>query len=331
MTAEATGGRSGPGRPGTGGLPVFARLIENVERVILGKRDVIETVVAALLARGHVLVEDLPGVGKTILARAIALSIHGEYRRVQCTPDLLPSDVTGVSIYDPKEMKFSFRTGPVFANVLLVDEVNRATPRTQSAFLEAMEERQVSVDGVAYHIPKPFFLIATQNPIEMAGTFPLPEAQLDRFMMRVAIGYPSDASEVDMLRAQREFHPIRDLKPVMDGEHLMKTQDAVRRVFVHDSLLHYVQRLVSETRQHPHATFGASPRGALALVRAAQALAAIRRVSFVTPDHVKALATPVLAHRIQVKPHSRVQGVDGSRVVEEVLRKVEVPVDFEPQ
>jgi len=329
MTAEATGGRSA--RPETGGLPIFTRLIDNVGRVILGKHDVIETVVAALLARGHVLIEDLPGVGKTILARAIALSIQGVYRRVQCTPDLLPSDVTGVSIYDPKEMKFSFRPGPVFSNVLLVDEVNRATPRTQSAFLEAMEERQVSVDGVAYPIGKPFFLIATQNPIEMAGTFPLPEAQLDRFMMRVSIGYPADAIEVDLLRAQREFHPIRDLQPVMDGTHLMQAQDAVRRVFVHDSLMRYVQRLVAETRRHPHATFGASPRGALALVHASQALAAIRRLSFVSPDHVKALAIPVLAHRVMVKPHSRVQGVDGRRVIEEVLRKVEVPVDFEPR
>ncbi len=331
MAAEATGGRGGPARGGSGGLPVFTRLIENIERVILGKRDVIETVVAALLARGHVLIEDLPGVGKTILARALALSIEGVYRRVQCTPDLLPSDVTGISVYDPKEMSFSFRQGPVFSNVLLVDEVNRATPRTQAAFLEAMEERQVSVDGTAQPIPKPFFLIATQNPIEMAGTFPLPEAQLDRFMMRVSIGYPEDAREVDILRQQREFHPIRDLQPVMDGPHLMATQDAVRRLFVHDSLLVYVQHLVAETRRHPHATFGASPRGALALVRSAQALAAIRRTSFVTPDHIKSLAVPVLAHRVQVKPHSRVQGVDGQRVVEEVLRKVEVPVDFEPR
>jgi MoxR-like ATPase len=326
MTAEATGGA---GKPGAGGLPVFARLIENVERVILGKHDVVETIVAALLARGHVLIEDLPGVGKTILARAMALSIQGAYRRVQCTPDLLPSDVTGVSIYDPKEMKFVFRPGPVFANVLLVDEVNRATPRTQSAFLEAMEERQVSVDGVAYPIAKPFFLIATQNPIEMAGTFPLPEAQLDRFMMRVAIGYPADAHEVDILRAQREFHPIRDLQPVMDGNHLFTAQDAVRRIFVHESLMRYVQRLVAETRAHPHAAFGASPRGGLMLLHAAQALAAIRRVNFVTPDHVKDLAVPVLAHRILVKPHSLVQGVSGRRVIEEVLRKVEVPVDLE--
>jgi MoxR-like ATPase len=326
MAGEATGARAG-----TGGLPVFARLIENVEKVILGKRDVIETVVAALLGRGHVLVEDLPGVGKTLLARAVALSIQGSYRRVQCTPDLLPSDVTGVSIWNPKEMKFSFRPGPVFTNVLLVDEVNRATPRTQAAFLEAMEERQVSVDGVAYPIPKPFFLIATENPIEMAGTFPLPEAQLDRFMMRVSIGYPADGVEVDMLRAQREFHPIRNLQPVMDCDHLMKTQDAVRRVFVHDSLLQYMQRLVAETRRHPHVTFGASPRGALFVLHAAQAIAAVRRMSFVTPDHVKAVALPVLAHRVQVKPHSRVQGVTGPRVIDEVLRKVEVPVDFEPR
>jgi len=326
---ESTEDRAG--RPVTGGLPVFARLIENVERVILGKHDVVETIVAALLARGHVLIEDLPGVGKTILARAMALSIQGVYRRVQCTPDLLPSDVTGVSIYDPKETKFVFRPGPVFANVLLVDEVNRATPRTQSAFLEAMEERQVSIDGVAYPIAKPFFLIATQNPIEMAGTFPLPEAQLDRFMMRVAIGYPADAHELDILRAQREFHPIRDLKPVMDGHHLMQAQDAVRRVFVHESLMRYVQRLVAETRAHPHAAFGSSPRGGLMLLHAAQALAAIRRMSFVTPDHVKDLAVPVLAHRVLVKPHSLVQGVSGRRVVEEVLRKVEVPVDLERQ
>ncbi len=331
MAAEGTQGRAGGARAPSGGLPVFARLLDNVGHVILGKREVVETIVAALLARGYVLIEDLPGVGKTILARALALSIEGLYRRVQCTPDLLPSDVTGVSIYDPSEKKFVFRPGPVFTNVLLVDEVNRATPRTQAAFLEAMEERQVSVDGRPYPIPKPFFLIATQNPIEMAGTFPLPEAQLDRFMMRVSIGYPPDAQEVAMMHSQREYHPILDLKPVMDTDHLMKTQDAVRRLFVHDSLIAYIQRVVAETRHHPHVAFGSSPRGGLHLLRASQALAAIRRSSFVTPDHVKYLAASVLAHRILVKPHSRVQGIDGRRVVEEVLRKVEVPVDFEPR
>ena len=315
---------------GPGGLPVYTRLIDNIERVILGKRRAIETVVVALLSRGHVLVEDLPGVGKTMLARALALSIRGQYHRVQCTPDLLPSDITGVSTWDPKDLCFRFRSGPVFTNVLLVDEVNRATPRTQSAFLEAMEERQVTVDGTSQGLPRPFFLIATQNPIEMAGTFPLPEAQLDRFLVRTAIGYPDDAAELDILRAQRETHPIRDLQPVMDLEHLMVTQDAVRRLFIHESILRYVQQIVAETRRHPHATFGASPRGALALMRAAQSLAAIRRGNFVTPDHVKELAPAVLAHRIQVKPQSRVQGIDGHRVVEEVLRKVEVPVDFRP-
>jgi MoxR-like ATPase len=331
MAPEGAPGQADVARPAAGGLPIFARLMDNIEKVILGKRDVLETILAALLARGYVLIEDLPGVGKTILARAIALSIQGQYRRVQCTPDLLPSDVTGVSIYDPKEMQFKFRPGPIFTNVLLVDEVNRATPRTQAAFLEAMEERQVSVDGRPYAIPKPFFLIATQNPIEMAGTFPLPEAQLDRFMMRVAIGYPASSDEVDMMRAQRELHPIRFLKPVMDTDHLMKTQDAVRKIFIHDSILSYIQRIVGETRRHPHAAFGASPRGGLHLLHSAQALAAIRRKSFVSPDHVKNLALPVLAHRVLVKPHSRVQGVDGKRVVEEVLRTVEVPVDFEPR
>ena len=331
MATEGTRDPKDAARPASGGLPIFARLMDNIEKVILGKHEVVETLVAALVARGYVLIEDLPGVGKTILARALALSIQGQYRRVQCTPDLLPSDVTGVSIYDPKEMKFKFRPGPIFTNVLLVDEVNRATPRTQAAFLEAMEERQVSVDGHAYAIAKPFFLMATQNPIEMAGTFPLPEAQLDRFMMRLSIGYPADSNEVEMLRAQRELHPIRFLKAVMDTDHLMKAQDAVRSVFVHDSIMRYIQRIVAETRRHPHAAFGASPRGGLHLLHAAQAIAAVRRKSFVTPDHVKGLARPVLAHRVLVKPHSRVQGVDGARVVEEVLRKVEVPVDFEPR
>jgi MoxR-like ATPase len=273
MAVEATGGR-GPAPIGAGGLPVFARLIENIEKVILGKHEVVETVVAALLARGHVLVEDLPGVGKTMLARSLALSIQGNYRRVQCTPDLLPSDVTGVSIWDPKETKFSFRPGPVFSNVLLVDEVNRATPRTQSAFLEAMEERQVSVDGLAYKIPKPFFLIATENPIEMAGTFPLPEAQLDRFMMRVSIGYPADGTEVDMLRAQREFHPIGTLQPVMDGAHLLQTQDAVGRPRGRVVAAVYPAGGGGDAAP-PARAFG--DFRAACLVHAAQALAAIRR------------------------------------------------------
>jgi len=337
--SRSPAGGGPPGTPGTpagrpspaaGGLPIFGRLIANIEQVVLGKREGIELLVAALVARGHVLIEDIPGVGKTILARALAASIQAEFRRVQCTPDLLPSDVTGVTVYNPKELTFEFRRGPAFTNILLADEINRATPRTQSAFLEAMEERQVSVDGHSLHLPRPFFLVATQNPIDLAGTFPLPEAQLDRFLLRLSLGYPEDGVEVQMLKAQRESHPIARLQPVMDVPHLMAAQDAVRKVFVHDAVLGYVQALVAETRRHPHAQFGASPRGALALMRASQALAAIRLMSYVLPDHVKTLAKAVLAHRIVVRPRSRVQGIDGARVVEDALHKVVVPVDYAP-
>jgi MoxR-like ATPase len=235
-----------------------------------------------------------------------------------------------VSLYNPKELSFEFRRGPVFTNVLLADEINRATPRTQSAFLEAMEERQVSLDGATHALPHPFFLVATQNPIELAGTFPLPEAQLDRFLVRVSLGYPDDATEARVMKAQRESHPIDTLSAVADAAQLASAQEDVSRVFIHDALVRYVQRLVAETRRHPHAAWGASPRGALGLMRMAQSAAALRGERFVTPDQVKRLAETVLAHRVVVKPRSRVQGIDGARIVAESVERVEVPIDYGP-
>ena len=304
------------------------RLLENLERAVFGKRAQLEVVVGALLAGGHVLLEDVPGVGKTLLARALARSIRGEFRRLQCTPDLLPSDITGVSVYNPKDLSFEFRPGPVFANVLLADELNRATPRTQSALLEAMEERQVTVEGAARPLPAPFFLVATQNPIELAGTFPLPEAQLDRFMVRLSLGYPDGETSLRILRSQRDGDPLQSVEAILGLDQLQALQGAVSKVFVHESLLRYIESCVQATRAHDHAAYGASPRGAIALLRSSQALALIRGERFVSPDTIQRLAPNVLGHRIVVKPRSRIQGVDGARIVEESMRRVAVPVDL---
>jgi MoxR-like ATPase len=306
----------------------LAGLVRNVESVVLGKRTTVETVVVALLARGHVLVEDVPGVGKTVLARSLARSLGAPMKRIQCTPDLLPSDVTGASVYNPRALAFEFRRGPVFASVVLVDEINRATPRTQSAFLEAMEERQVSADGETHPLPETFFLIATQNPIELAGTFPLPEAQLDRFLVRVALGYPDPATEVKVVLAQQGAHPLEGLEPVLDLAGLVAAQAAVDRVPTHEAIVGYAQRLVAATRVHEQVLLGASTRGVIALVRAARALALLRGERYVTPDHVKTLAPCVLAHRILLKHRARAQGREGRAVVDDVLRQVDVPIEL---
>ncbi len=301
------------------------RVLSNVRQVIIGKDSEIRLTLLALLCEGHLLIEDVPGVGKTMLARSIARSIGSTFRRIQFTPDMLPSDVTGVSIFNQKSMEFEFRPGPIMAQIVLTDEINRATPKTQSALLEAMEERQVTVDGVTYAMARPFLVLATQNPIEYEGTFPLPEAQVDRFMMRIHLGYPSKAFEVDMLSRQSEHHPIQDLQQVVAVEELVEAQRAVRSVYVDDLVKAYIVDLVNTTRDHPDIYLGASPRGSLALFMAARAWAAIEGRDFVLPDDVKLLAESTLAHRLIVSPSARIKNVTARQVIEDALRHTPVP------
>jgi MoxR-like ATPase len=305
---------------------VAEELCRNVERVIVGKHSTVQLAVVALLCEGHLLLEDVPGIGKTTLARAMAQSIGGTFRRLQCTPDLLPSDVTGVSVFDQRTAEFIFRPGPIFANVLLADEINRATPRTQSAVLEAMQEAQVSADGVTRPLPRPFVVLATQNPIELEGTFPLPEAQLDRFLMRINLGYPSEADE-EALVSRGAALSAQVLDPVVSPEQVLAAVDESGRVRIHDEVRHYLVEVTRATRTDPDVRLGASPRATLAPPRACQASAAMQGRDFVVPDDVKYLAVPVLAHRLMSSLEARLRGRDAVIVVEGILDRVSVPVE----
>lgn len=303
-----------------------AKVIENVERVIVGKRQAVEMLIVALLCEGHVLIEDVPGVGKTMLARAIAISLGCSFKRLQCTPDLLPTDVTGVSVFNQKTGEFEFRPGPAFVNILLADEINRATPRTQSALLECMGEAQISVDGVTYPLPHPFLVLATQNPIEYEGTFPLPEAQLDRFLIRLRVGYPSFADESKILLNLQREHPIERIGQVVDGRRLLDLQKLVWEAHVDDTVREYIVRLVQSSRKHPDLALGASPRGSLALFKTSQALAALRGRDYVLPDDVKEMAPLTLPHRFIVRPESILRGRSAESILAELLESVELEI-----
>ncbi|PKB84213.1 MAG: AAA family ATPase [SAR202 cluster bacterium Io17-Chloro-G9] len=300
-------------------------IVDNVSKVIVGKRAVIEHALAALIAQGHVLVEDVPGVGKTMLAKSLSTSIGCEFRRIQFTPDLLPSDVSGISVYNQQSGDFQFRPGPIMSQVVLADEINRATPKTQSALLEAMEELQVTADGVTHHLEHPFIVFATQNPIEYEGTFPLPEAQLDRFLMRISLGYPDFGEELAVIEQQEQVHPIETLEAVAGPEDIVGLQDAAKEIYVDRVVREYIVHLVEATRSHRDVSLGASPRASLGLFRAGRALALVQDRDYVIPDDIKALAPAVTAHRIILSPSARMRGMNALDVVGELLEEVAVP------
>ena len=308
-------------------LEFTEKIIKNIENVVVGKRSVIKLITVAALCDGHLLIEDVPGVAKTMLVNALAISLGCKFTRIQCTPDLLPTDITGTTIFNQKNSEFEFHPGPIFSQLVLADEINRATPRTQSALLEAMAEEQVTVDGVTRPMSKPFMVVATQNPIEHEGTFPLPEAQLDRFLMKISVGYPSIEHEKLILEKQRETHPIHSLEQVTSGEDLLKMQSLIKKAHVHDSIRDYLVRIIDATRKHSDLALGASPRGSLNLFRTAQAFAALDGRDYVIPDDIKILAPAVLVHRMIVKPEARLKRRTPRNLIEEILMKVPAPVD----
>ncbi|MBS0261526.1 MAG: MoxR family ATPase [Planctomycetes bacterium] len=305
--------------------PIAKKIIGNIEKVVIGKRQEIILALTAYFCEGHILLEDVPGVAKTMLARALASSVGCSFKRVQCTPDLLPNDITGASIFNPKTTEFEFRPGPLFAQILLADEINRTTPRTQAALLEAMAERRCTVDGETYLLEPPFLVIATQNPVDHEGTFPLPEAQLDRFLVRLSLGYPTAEEEGRMLDLLRSEHPIDKLEPVVSARDVLACQQAVRDVYVDPKVRDYILSIVHATREHDDVALGGSPRASIGLYRAAQALAAIRGHDFVLPDDVKRIAPPVLCHRLIIRPESRLRKITPAQVVQEILTELSVP------
>lgn len=306
--------------------PTIEKILVNIEKVMIGKRDVAELSLVALLAGGHVLLEDVPGVGKTMMVRALAKSVNANFRRIQFTPDLLPSDVTGVSIYNPKEMEFQFRPGPLMGNIILADEINRTSPKTQSALLEGMEEASVTIDGVTHQLNKPFFVMATQNPIEYEGTYPLPEAQLDRFLLKMRMGYPDLQEEMEVLNRAQKIPPIEELTPVIDLEGLLNLQREIKDVFVDDTIKRYIVDIVNRTRGHGSVYLGASPRGSIALMKAAQAYAYMYGRDYVLPDDIQYLARFILSHRIILKSEAKFEGISAEELVNQVVARVPVPV-----